>query len=84
MSPTTGTPNYLNAQTAQIISAGKDGFFGPGTMVCTYLGVPWTGAPFWTPQNATVVYPQQSQSGIFGGYDDIANFYDRQLGVPTQ
>jgi prepilin-type N-terminal cleavage/methylation domain-containing protein len=84
VSPTTGAPNYLNAQTAQIISAGKDGFFGPGTMVCTYLGVPWTGTPFWTPQGATAVYPQQSQGGVIGGYDDIANFYDRQLGVQTQ
>jgi hypothetical protein len=80
VSPTAGTPNYLNPSTAQIISAGKDQNFGPGTALCTYLGVPWSGGPFWTPQTATSIYP----SGQLGGYDDIANFYDRLLGVPTQ
>ncbi len=84
-----GPPVYLNPQTYQIISAGKDLNFGTGTVVFTYPGAPtgtpfWSGAPQWTPQSATAVYPQANIRGIVGGYDDIANFYDRLLGVPTQ
>jgi prepilin-type N-terminal cleavage/methylation domain-containing protein len=66
------TPTYWNAQTYQIISAGKDQTFGPGSNPA--LGL------LWTPSTAGQVYTQ----GVPGGYDDIANFYDRLLGVPTQ
>jgi type II secretory pathway pseudopilin PulG len=66
------SPVYYNAQTFQIISAGKDYTFGPGTS-------PAVGNT-WAPSYAGQVYTQ----GQAGGYDDIANFYDRLLGVPTQ
>jgi hypothetical protein len=66
------SPVYLNAQTYQIISAGKDFTFGPGS-------VPALGNT-WAPSYAGQVYTQ----GQPGGYDDVANFYDRLLGVPTQ
>jgi type II secretory pathway pseudopilin PulG len=63
---------YYNAQTYQIISAGKDHIFGPGTSPALLNT--------WGPSYAGQVYSQ----GVPGGYDDIANFYDRLLGVPTQ
>jgi type II secretory pathway pseudopilin PulG len=64
------SPVYLNAQTYQIISAGKDTNFGAGSNPSLLAT--------WTPANATAIYPQGS-----AGYDDVANFYDRLLGVPT-
>jgi hypothetical protein len=75
---------FLNPQTSQLISAGKDTTFGSGTIITAYPGYPpgnaaWAGNPLWSPATATLVYPQGS-----AGYDDIANFYDRLLGVPTQ
>jgi hypothetical protein len=83
---------YYNPQSFQIISAGKDLSFGPGSNpnlpyppppygTPPYASAPGTPPPYstWAPSYATVDYPQ----GSFG-YDDIANFYDRLLGVPTQ
>jgi len=69
------TAQYLNSQSFQIISAGKNLQFGLGT----YPGDPNYPAGVWTPSQATTAYPVGSD-----GYDDIANFYDRLLGVPTQ
>jgi len=82
--PAVGPPVYLNGQTFQIISAGKNLTFGNGTVVQGYPGAPagnqiWVSNQLWTPNNATLFYPVGSP-----GYDDIANFYDRLLGVPTQ
>jgi type II secretory pathway pseudopilin PulG len=67
------SPAYQNAQTYQIISAGKDYTFGLGTSLPA-------GGPTWAPSYAGQAYAQ----GVPGGYDDIANFYDKLLGVPTQ
>jgi type II secretory pathway pseudopilin PulG len=77
-----GTLSYLNPRTFQIISAGKDLYFGQGTAICTYPGAPpgstaWFGGPYWTPQNTSTIYP----TGLLGGGDDITNFHDRLLGV---
>jgi hypothetical protein len=77
-------PVYYNAQTYQIISAGKNFNFGSGTVVSAYPGFPggnqaWAGAPFWSPATAAALFPRGSD-----GYDDITNFYDRLLGVATQ
>jgi len=77
---------YHNAQTFQLISAGKDTFFGPGSNPAATPPLPAYGAastgPFltWAPSYAGQAYTQ----GQPGGYDDIGNFYDRLLGVPTQ
>jgi type II secretory pathway pseudopilin PulG len=77
------SPVYLNSQTFQLISAGKrtELGFGPGTVI-SGIQQPqgnWIGGPTWTPSNPGPLYQQG-----FAGYDDIANFYDRLLGVPTQ
>jgi type II secretory pathway pseudopilin PulG len=77
-------PVYLAPQTYQLISAGKNSNFGNGTVIQGYPGFPagnqvWVSNFLWNPSNATSFYPQGSD-----GYDDIANFYDRLLGVPTQ
>ncbi len=66
------SPVYYNAQTYQIISAGKDQTFGLGSSPLLLTT--------WGPSYAGQVYVQ----GVPGGYDDVANFYDRLLGVPTQ
>jgi type II secretory pathway pseudopilin PulG len=75
------TPIYYNAQSFQIISAGKDLVFGPGSnpSLPAYGTAPVGPYNTWAPAYASQAYPQ----GSFG-YDDIANFYDRLLGVPTQ
>jgi type II secretory pathway pseudopilin PulG len=80
-----GGPQYMNPRTFQIISAGKDLYFGQGTVICTYPGGPpgslyWSGLPLWSPASA----PAMNAPGELGGGDDIANFHDRLLGVPTQ
>jgi hypothetical protein len=80
-----GPLTYLNPRTFQIISAGKDLYFGQGTVICTYPGGPvgstaWWGSPLWSPQTASSLYP----AGLLGGADDITNFHDRLLGVTTQ
>ena len=80
-----GGPVYMNPRTFQIISAGKDLYFGQGTVICTYPGGPvgslyWSGLPLWSPAMASTVNPP----GELGGADDITNFHDRLLGVPTQ
>jgi hypothetical protein len=68
-----------------LVSAGKDLYFGQGTVICTYPGGPpgsmaWSGAPYWSPQNTSTIYP----TGLWGGADDITNFHDRLLGVQSQ
>jgi type II secretory pathway pseudopilin PulG len=79
---TPGTsPTYLNAQTYQIISAGKNTFFGAGGNPTFPAFAPGVLGPYstWAPSYAGQANPQGTP-----GYDDIANFYDRLLGVPTQ
>jgi type II secretory pathway pseudopilin PulG len=75
------TPVYLNSQSFQIISAGKNSAFGSGTVIITIQQPQgnWIGGPDWAPGTAAAIYPAGS-----AGNDDIANFYDRLLGVPTQ
>jgi hypothetical protein len=77
-----GPPVYLNPRSFQLLSAGKDLYFGQGSPVCTYPGgltgsTFWLGARPWSPQTASTVY----ETGVLGGGDDIANFHDRLLGV---
>jgi general secretion pathway protein G len=63
----TPSPKFLNPNTCQIISAGADGVFGPGT----------TGASTtWTPATAATANPSGSP-----GYDDQSNFHDTLLGA---
>jgi hypothetical protein len=58
-------PRYLNPESYQIISAGWDCKFGPGTEL--------PSGQTWTPATANLIAPE--------GRDDRANFYDRALGV---
>jgi general secretion pathway protein G len=92
--PGANNPVYMNSQTFQLISAGKNYTFGPGCLITGYPGFGpanpgnWYGAPLasngspmWTPSNASALNGyQQSQAG----HDDISNFYDRLLGVASQ
>jgi general secretion pathway protein G len=74
----TGTPvvspyvdpagRFINPNTFQIISAGKDGLFGGG------------GGP-WSPATASI-YPGTTYGSP--GYDDQANFYEVPLGIETK
>jgi hypothetical protein len=59
---------FLKANSFQIISAGADTFFGPGT-------VP-TNPQFWTPETAPTMNPPGSP-----GHDDLSNFAGAKLGV---
>jgi len=57
--------SFINPDSFQLISAGRDGVFGPGTT---------SGTTVWTPTNTVV-----NLNGP--GNDDISNFHDRNLGV---
>jgi prepilin-type N-terminal cleavage/methylation domain-containing protein len=75
--------NYLNADTFQIISAGRDGRFGPG-----FNPVANPPGPTWSTTSAGDVYPNQNVAGYDAylhtgpGYDDLSNFHTLFLGVP--
>jgi prepilin-type N-terminal cleavage/methylation domain-containing protein len=59
---------YQKPNSFQIISAGADMFFGPGTV---------PGNPqFWTPNSAPTMNPQGSP-----GYDDLSSFTGALLGI---
>jgi type II secretory pathway pseudopilin PulG len=65
---TATTPSrYYKPGGFQIISAGANGRFGPGTD---------TAPRVWTPRTAGTVVPPDGQ-------DDRSNFYDKPLGAPT-
>ncbi len=57
-------PRYVNSKSYQILSAGADGSFGPGTSSTTNL---WNLA-------------SGGNAASGGGKDDISNFSDRRLG----
>jgi hypothetical protein len=61
---------YLNPSSFQIISAGPDSLFGPGSD-------PAAG-PLWSPANASNVVGYQD---LQPGHDDMSNFHDRPLGI---
>jgi prepilin-type N-terminal cleavage/methylation domain-containing protein len=64
--------NYQNPDTFQIISAGRDATFGPGSFpTIAATGVTWQT---WTPATANTNVPTE-------GRDDMSNFYGSQLGV---
>lgn len=68
--PGPGRPaNFLNPNSFQIISAGRDGVFGLGGNRM----LPWS-AP-----NASAFYVEGDP-----GRDDLSNFYDSSLGIETQ
>jgi general secretion pathway protein G len=67
VSQTNVVGKYLNPDTYQIISAGPDGAFGPGTRLPN-------ANPKW-------LVKQSIYRAGEPGYDDIANFHDRQLGL---
>jgi general secretion pathway protein G len=58
-------PRYFNPHTFQIISAGPDGQFGPGTVL--------PDGRTWSPATADQIDP--------AGRDDLSNFYSAPLGV---
>jgi general secretion pathway protein G len=60
-----GAVTFINPDSFQLISAGADGKFGPGTS---------SAATIWTPSN-----PMASVNGP--GADDTSNFSDRVLGA---
>jgi len=74
---------YQNPDTFQIISAGRDGVFGRGFVVTGWGPLAGTGT--WTPASADSSQALQNQSGTNAkaGLDDMADFYDRMLGVPS-
>jgi prepilin-type N-terminal cleavage/methylation domain-containing protein len=66
-----GVNQYLNPSGFQIISAGADKLFGPGTANPSST----SGGPFWSPATAG----GSGASGV-NGADDQSNFYDSLLG----
>jgi general secretion pathway protein G len=66
--PNASDNRYLNPDSFQIISAGRDGLFGPGT-----TSVQSTFRPGIT-----------SLPGDHPGHDDLSSFYDRFLGLPAR
>jgi prepilin-type N-terminal cleavage/methylation domain-containing protein len=90
----TPTPTYQNPETYQIICAGRDGFFGPGS------GTPVTPMILWTQGTALQVmdnppagqyvvgiqsysWPNDPNTGkaMAGGRDDMSNFSPVLLGT---
>jgi prepilin-type N-terminal cleavage/methylation domain-containing protein len=75
----TAPPQYYNASTFQIISAGRDGVFGPGTAPAA-PGTPWS--PVNAPNYEMIPGSAVNYLGVPGnGLDDYSNFYESQLGV---
>lgn len=76
-------PRFLNPKSFQIVSAGRNGIFGVGTNLTSASPQVWQAAL------ATDVYPEvkPTDTGVpferRFGYDDQANFYERNLGVPA-
>ncbi len=69
---TASTPTqFYEATRFQIVSAGRDGSFGPGTDMT--MGTPF----FWTPGNAKAYSDKFKATGA---QDDQSNFYDLLLG----
>lgn len=58
--------------TFQIISAGKDGRFGPGTNLSS------ANPAYWTYQGASIYAERFPDSA-----DDLSNFHDLLMGIPT-
>ena len=58
---------YWSPRSFQIISAGADGKFGPGTVL--------PDGNAWTPQTADQINP--------AGRDDLSSFYDMKMGERT-
>jgi general secretion pathway protein G len=75
-------PTFLNPTGFQIISAGKDGLFAPGSDPTVTTGSPVV----WSPTSASMVYDNFVTVGgstIHNpGFDDMSNFYDHLLGIP--
>ncbi|MFL5241413.1 MAG: type II secretion system protein [Gemmataceae bacterium] len=68
---------YQNSDTFQIISAGRDGVFGQGSNLTV------SPAPTWTPAKADSSAALQNGANAKAGFDDMADFYDSMLGVPS-
>jgi prepilin-type N-terminal cleavage/methylation domain-containing protein len=68
-----GVNQYLNPSGFQIISAGADKLFGPGSANPSTSGA--SGGPFWSPATAGT----SAASGV-NGADDQSSFYDSLLG----
>ncbi len=68
---------YQNSDTFQIISAGRDGIFGQGSNPGT------SPLPIWTPAKADSSQALYNGANTKAGQDDMSDFYDRMLGVPT-
>lgn len=92
------TYRYINPNSFQIVSAGANGVFGPGTNLDYAPGGPNPPSP-WTPATASAVYPATTNPPISNpppdhaaqwllvrtfGHDDQANFYDTLLGYETK
>jgi type II secretory pathway pseudopilin PulG len=72
-----GSGRYLMPDSYQLVSAGSDGLFGPGSVPTLGAGGQITGfSPTWTSPLAPTVYPLNSP-----GHDDQANFCAALLGV---
>jgi prepilin-type N-terminal cleavage/methylation domain-containing protein len=70
---------YQNSETFQIISAGRDGQFGQGSVLVPGPASTWTPA---TADQSTALY-NLAGTNPKAGFDDMANFSDRMLGVPS-
>jgi prepilin-type N-terminal cleavage/methylation domain-containing protein len=69
--------NYYRPESFQIVCAGPDGVFGPGSNP----GTP--NAASWTPGTAGAFYPTPAPGTPAGGYDDLSNFYGLSLGAAS-
>ncbi len=94
MSPPSATtplaPRYVKPNSFQIISAGANRRFGPGTVIAKLppnVNLPpgiFLGGPSWTPNTAGNVYPDVAQNPLHIGHDDQSNFYESFLGVEAR
>jgi prepilin-type N-terminal cleavage/methylation domain-containing protein len=85
-----GTPRFLNPDSFQIVSAGRDGRFGRGSLVAWTLAA--EGTPTWSSATAgasPAVWAVQSPPSnptpaqdMNAGREDMSNFHSADLGTP--
>lgn len=72
---TLSPPTYYNDSTCQIISAGRNGVFGPGGFMRTGSGPTYTVLP-WTRTNVGIAGVGFPSFAVGGGPDDRSNYKD--------
>jgi general secretion pathway protein G len=77
----TAPGQYANPNSFQIVSAGKNGIFGPGSVTPTTIWTPATASTFYVDGPILNALNQPLPPA---GRDDQSNFYDSPLGIESR